>query len=211
MPPKGPPVLHDPWSTASAVCLRPQPVRSPEPVTRAHELNLADIELWKQVLPCCGQHRRRCGTTTMAQAETDQLSISLLTREYPPSIYGGTGVHASWCRNCASSSTSTFSAWASRARRYRARREPIPKEPTRPSACSARTSPWWQPFRRWTWSTRTPGANLAGHLAGLLRDIPHVVTAHSLEPHRPWKAEQLGAATGSRHGLSRLPSKPQMR
>jgi starch synthase len=35
-------------------------------------------------------------------------------------------------------------------------------------------------------------ANLAGHLAGLFHDIPHVVSAHSLEPHRPWKAEQLG-------------------
>jgi starch synthase len=35
-------------------------------------------------------------------------------------------------------------------------------------------------------------ANLAGHLSGLLHDIPHVVSAHSLEPHRPWKAEQLG-------------------
>src|SRR5690606_20112806 len=35
-------------------------------------------------------------------------------------------------------------------------------------------------------------ANLAGHLAGLFQDVPHVVTAHSLEPHRPWKAEQLG-------------------
>src|ERR687894_2082538 len=35
-------------------------------------------------------------------------------------------------------------------------------------------------------------ANLAGHLTGLLQDIPHVVTAHSLEPHRAWKAEQLG-------------------
>ena len=35
-------------------------------------------------------------------------------------------------------------------------------------------------------------ANLGGHLAGLLYDIPHVVTAHSLEPLRPWKAEQLG-------------------
>ncbi len=35
-------------------------------------------------------------------------------------------------------------------------------------------------------------ANLAGHLTGLLHDIPHVVSAHSLEPHRPWKAEQLG-------------------
>src|SRR5699024_2228654 len=35
-------------------------------------------------------------------------------------------------------------------------------------------------------------ANLAGHLAGLLGDIPHILSAHSLEPLRPWKAEQLG-------------------
>ena len=35
-------------------------------------------------------------------------------------------------------------------------------------------------------------AGLAGHLTGKLYDIPHVVTAHSLEPHRPWKREQLG-------------------
>ena len=35
-------------------------------------------------------------------------------------------------------------------------------------------------------------ANLAGQLGGLLLDVPHVLTAHSLEPSRPWKAEQLG-------------------
>src|SRR6202035_1363236 len=35
-------------------------------------------------------------------------------------------------------------------------------------------------------------ANLAGHLAALLHGIPHVATVHSLEPLRPWKAEQLG-------------------
>jgi starch synthase len=38
-----------------------------------------------------------------------------------------------------------------------------------------------------TWYT-----GLAGHLAALLYGIPHVLTAHSLEPMRPWKAEQLG-------------------
>ena len=38
-----------------------------------------------------------------------------------------------------------------------------------------------------TWYT-----GLGGHLAGRLYGIPHVVTAHSLEPHRPWKREQLG-------------------
>jgi starch synthase len=35
-------------------------------------------------------------------------------------------------------------------------------------------------------------ANMAGHLGSLLAGIPHVVSAHSLEPLRPWKAEQLG-------------------
>jgi starch synthase len=38
-----------------------------------------------------------------------------------------------------------------------------------------------------TWYT-----NLAGHMVRLLHDIPHVMTTHSLEPLRPWKAEQLG-------------------
>jgi starch synthase len=38
-----------------------------------------------------------------------------------------------------------------------------------------------------TWYT-----GLAGHLTALLYGIPHVLTAHSLEPSRPWKAEQLG-------------------
>ena len=35
-------------------------------------------------------------------------------------------------------------------------------------------------------------ADLAGHVGSLLHGVPHVVTTHSLEPHRPWKAEQLG-------------------
>jgi starch synthase len=35
-------------------------------------------------------------------------------------------------------------------------------------------------------------ANFAGHVAKLLHGVPHVITTHSLEPLRPWKAEQLG-------------------
>lgn len=35
-------------------------------------------------------------------------------------------------------------------------------------------------------------ANLAGHMASLLHGVPHILSAHSLEPLRPWKAEQLG-------------------
>ena len=51
--------------------------------------------------------------------------------------------------------------------------------PTRPRDCDIVHSHTWY-------------ANMGGHLAKLLHDIPHVVTSHSLEPHRPWKAEQLG-------------------
>ncbi len=40
--------------------------------------------------------------------------------------------------------------------------------------------------------THTWYSNLAGHFAKLLYGIPHVMTSHSLEPLRPWKAEQLG-------------------
>jgi starch synthase len=43
-------------------------------------------------------------------------------------------------------------------------------------------------------------ANLGGHLAKLTWSIPHVVTTHSLEPLRPWKAEQLGGG----YNLSRF-------
>ncbi len=58
-------------------------------------------------------------------------------------------------------------------------------------------------------------ANFAGHVAKMLHGIPHVVTTHSLEPLRPWKAEQLGggyaisswaertALAGRRRGRSR--------
>ena len=38
-----------------------------------------------------------------------------------------------------------------------------------------------------TWCT-----NFAGHVGSLFHGVPHVITAHSLEPMRPWKEEQLG-------------------
>ena len=48
------------------------------------------------------------------------------------------------------------------------------------------------PARGLTSCTPTPGTPIAGHLASLMGDIPHVLTAHSSEPMRPWKAERLG-------------------
>jgi starch synthase len=46
-------------------------------------------------------------------------------------------------------------------------------------------------------------SNLAGHFAKLIYGIPHVMTSHSLEPLRPWKAEQLGGG----YALSRFAEK----
>ena len=55
-------------------------------------------------------------------------------------------------------------------------------------------------------------ANLAGHVAKLLHGVPHVVTTHSLEPLRPWKAEQLGGGYAlsswvERTAVSRRPTR----
>src|SRR5690606_25008662 len=47
-------------------------------------------------------------------------------------------------------------------------------------------------------------ANFAGHLAAQLHGIPHVITAHSLEPLRPWKAEQLGGGYAVSSGVEKL-------
>ena len=130
----------------------------------------------------------------MAQADTDRLSISLLTREYPPSIYGGAGVHVAQLvpqlrklidvdvqcmgepREGATAHAETYPEGANAALRVFG--ADLSMVAAIPRVDLVHSHTWY--------------ANLAGHLAGLLHDIPHVVTAHSLEPHRPWKAEQLG-------------------
>src|SRR3954447_24612382 len=125
------------------------------------------------------------------------VRIDLLTREYPPNVYGGAGVHV---ENLAAVLRPLADV------RVRAFGKPRPDPgvtgyPDLPELASANAA--LQTFgvdlaiaadcagadvvHSHTWY-----ANLAGHLAGLLYGIPHVVSAHSLEPMRPWKAEQLG-------------------
>jgi len=123
------------------------------------------------------------------------LSVGILTREYPPSIYGGAGVHVAQLvpqlrrlvdvdvqcmgepREGATAHPETFPPGANAALRvFGADLAMVASLPERLDVLHSHT--WY--------------ANLAGHLGGLFRDVPHVVTAHSLEPHRPWKAEQLG-------------------
>ena len=130
------------------------------------------------------------------------MKVAVLTREYPPEVYGGAGVHVEYLtRELARLEDVTVHCWGAE----------------RPDA-----DPPAVAYRHWpaldgagahlaalqavsidlamaagvegvdvvhshTWYT-----NLAGHLARLLYGVPHVATVHSLEPLRPWKAEQLG-------------------
>lgn len=124
------------------------------------------------------------------------MRVELITREYPPRIYGGAGVHvdelAKVLRNhidvgvrcfdgprdeqgVVGYSTPDALAKANPALATLGTDLLIASEVT---ADVVHSHTWY--------------ANLAGHLAGLMNDIPHLLSAHSLEPLRPWKAEQLG-------------------
>jgi len=118
-----------------------------------------------------------------------------MTREYPPEVYGGAGVHvtelvAQLRRLCA---VDVHCMGAPRPGAFAYQPDPrlhnanaalstLSSDLLMANAASAATV-----VHSHTWYT-----GLAGHLASLLHGIPHVLTAHSLEPMRPWKAEQLG-------------------
>ncbi|MEU8283063.1 glycogen synthase [Micromonospora sp. NPDC048905] len=129
--------------------------------------------------------------------EPTPLRVDLLTREYPPEVYGGAGVHVEYLarelRRRADVRVHCFGL---------PRTEPgvtaYPEPPGLTGANAAlRTMGVDLEMAAGTAGadvvhSHTWYANLAGHTAKLLHGVPHVVTAHSLEPLRPWKAEQLG-------------------
>ncbi len=131
-------------------------------------------------------------------------SVALLTREYPPEVYGGAGVHVEYlARELRRLIEVTVHAWGAD-RAVRPGDPPVVSYSPWPAlggsepyagalralsidlAMAAGTGPATIVHSH-TWYT-----NLAGHLAGLVHGVPHVATVHSLEPMRPWKAEQLG-------------------
>ena len=133
------------------------------------------------------------------------MRVALLTREYPPDVYGGAGVHVEYlARELARVADVTVHCWGDDA----ARRSPAarPSSRTGPGMRSpgrSRTRPRCRrsrPTSRWQRASagadlvhsHTWYANMGGHLAKLVHGIPHVATVHSLEPMRPWKREQLG-------------------
>ena len=121
------------------------------------------------------------------------MKVALLTREYPPEVYGGAGVHVEYlarslaplveltvhCQGAPRETAVAHQAW------------PVLRDAAL-AVFSADLSMADAVGPADLVHSHTWYASLAGHLAALLHGIPHVATVHSLEPLRPWKAEQLG-------------------
>jgi alpha-maltose-1-phosphate synthase len=141
------------------------------------------------------------------------VRVSMLSREYPPEVYGGAGVHVEYLArelarlvdlevHCFGAPREAPAGGAPRARAYQpwpalagdARHLAALRTVSVDLAIAAGVE-GSDLAHSHTWY-----ANLAGHFAKLLYGIPHVVTVHSLEPLRPWKAEQLGGG----YALSRF-------
>ncbi|BCI54583.1 glycogen synthase [Mycolicibacterium litorale] len=123
------------------------------------------------------------------------MRVAMMTREYPPEVYGGAGVHvtelvAQLRRLC---DVDVHCMGAPRPDAFVAAPDPalVGANPAL-STLSADLNMVNAAGQATVVHSHTWYAGLAGHLSGLLYGIPHVLTAHSLEPMRPWKAEQLG-------------------
>jgi alpha-maltose-1-phosphate synthase len=126
------------------------------------------------------------------------MKVALLTREYPPDVYGGAGVHVEYlARELAPLEEITVHAWGDDRdgvvghRAWEALDGPAP-ELAALRAMSIDLSMTAGVTGTELVHSHTWYANLGGHLAKLTYGVPHVATVHSLEPLRPWKHEQLG-------------------
>ncbi|CCK25852.1 glycosyl transferase [Streptomyces davaonensis JCM 4913] len=124
------------------------------------------------------------------------MRVGLLTREYPPDVYGGAGVHVEFlARELRPLVDLEVHCWGEGRAEGVLRHRPWTALDTANDAlrtfsvdlAMAAALEGSEVVHSHTWY-----ANLGGHLGKLLYGIPHVMTAHSLEPLRPWKAEQLG-------------------
>jgi starch synthase len=128
------------------------------------------------------------------------MRVALLTREYPPEVYGGAGVHVEYlARELARQVELSVHCWG-------ADRDDPSVHAYRPWEALAGSSPHLAALQAMSIDllmaagvegaevvhSHTWYAQFGAHLAKLTYGIPHVATVHSLEPLRPWKAEQLG-------------------
>jgi alpha-maltose-1-phosphate synthase len=121
------------------------------------------------------------------------VQVALLTREYPPDVYGGAGVHVEYlARELSRLIDVTVHCWGEDRPGAVAHRPWAALSDTALQAVSVDLAMAEAVAGSDLVHSHTWYANLGGHLAKLRHGIPHVATVHSLEPMRPWKAEQLG-------------------
>ncbi|QNA92767.1 glycogen synthase [Microbacterium sp. Se63.02b] len=137
------------------------------------------------------------------------MRVEMITKEYPPEVYGGAGVHVAELVAALREHVDV------RVRAFGGPRDEPDTFAYRAPSELAAANPALQTLgtdleiaaavadadlvHSHTWY-----ANFAGHLASQLHGIPHVLTAHSLEPLRPWKAEQLGGGYAISSGIEKL-------
>jgi alpha-maltose-1-phosphate synthase len=123
------------------------------------------------------------------------MRVAMMTREYPPEVYGGAGVHVTelvaQLRQLCEVDVHCQGAPRPGAFAYQPDTQLRGANPALSTLSAdlvmANAAADATVVHSHTWY-----AGMAGHLASLLYGVPHVLTAHSLEPLRPWKAEQLG-------------------
>ena len=124
--------------------------------------------------------------------------VGLVTKEWPPQVYGGAGVHAvqltKALRELDGVSVDVHCFGGARTDGAIGYSTPASFAEANPAVQAVATDldiannlQNVDVIHSHTWY-----ANMAGHFGSLLHGVPHVITAHSLEPLRPWKADQLG-------------------
>lgn len=127
----------------------------------------------------------------------EPIKVGLVTKEWPPHVYGGAGVHVVQLAEALSKRPEiSLTVHCFGEKRTDAIGYPTPVEFAHSNPAIAAVATDLAIADALSDAdivhTHTWYANMAGHLASLIHGIPHIMSGHSLEPLRPWKAEQLG-------------------
>lgn len=125
------------------------------------------------------------------------IRVGLVTREWPPHVYGGAGVHVVQLAEALRKRTDiSLVVHCFGEQRVDAIGHPTPKVFANSNPAIAAVATDLEIAEALSdvdvVHTHTWYANMAGHIASLMHGIPHIMSGHSLEPLRPWKADQLG-------------------
>ena len=138
------------------------------------------------------------------------MKIAMLTNEYPPHVYGGAGVHVEYLtRELVALPDQAASVQVLCFGEQHERSPGLSVQGLHVKADLPARDPRHQRFLSTMLQNlamsgslddvdivhcHTWYANFGGCLVKTLHGVPMVITTHSLEPHRPWKVEQLGTA-----------------